>query len=171
MGRQDGSILITSFRENYAELLKFLARRLGDTERAADVAQDIYLRLAAIPPAGTEILNPRAFIYRVASNLAVDALRREGRIAAHSGDSASGASVADPAPSPEIEILDRERLCLLDAALQELPQNARRALLMFRLDGLSHAEIARRLGVSESMVAKYIGRALRHCRDRLKDRK
>jgi len=38
---------------------------------------------------------------------------------------------------------------------------------MFRVDGLSHREIAERLGVSESMVAKYIGQALRHCRDRL----
>jgi len=38
---------------------------------------------------------------------------------------------------------------------------------MFRVDGLSHAQIARRLGVSESMVAKYIGQALRHCRSQL----
>jgi RNA polymerase sigma-70 factor (ECF subfamily) len=40
---------------------------------------------------------------------------------------------------------------------------------MNRCDGLTHREIAARLGVSESMVARYLVQALRHCRDHFRD--
>jgi len=167
MGRQDISALIASFRENYQDLLRFLVRRTGDPERAADLAQDTYLRLAAANLAAGEIRNARAYVYRVAGNLAIDALRRERRIANDLADAEAGEGVPDPTPSAEMRTLDRERLRLLEQALDELPRNVREALLLSRVEGRSFAEIADRLGVSQSMVAKYIFQALRHCRDRL----
>ena len=168
MGRQDISALITSFRENYKDLLRFLTRRTGDPERAADLAQDTYLRLAAASSTAGEIRNARAYVYRVAGNLAIDALRRERLIANDLAEAWTGEGVADPAPSAEVRAIDRERLRLLEQALDELPRNAREALLFSRVEGRSFAEIADRLGVSQSMVAKYIVQALRHCRDRLR---
>jgi len=169
MARHDAAALIASFQENYEDLLRFLTRRIGNVERAADVAQDTYLRLAALPAANADIQSPRAYVYRVAGNLAIDRLRREGRLGSNfTFVEAVDETVADPAPSPEATLLARERLRQLDAALDELPPKARLALLLNRIDGLTFAEIALRLGVSESMVAKYIGRALRHCRDRIR---
>ena len=97
--------------------------------------------------------------------LAIDALRREQRNAARHDDSDGTGEVACPAPAPEAALLARERLQILDEALLQLPSNARQALLLNRIEGLTQAQIAQRLGVSESMVAKYIGQALRHCRD------
>lgn len=167
MGRNDVSALIASFRENYHELVRYLTRRTGDAERAADVAQDTYLRLATLSPGNIDVENPRAYVYRVAGNLAIDALRREGRLGRDFTFIA--ADEIDPDPSPEAYALARERVRLLEAALDELPPNPRAALLLNRVEGLTFAEIADRLGVSESMIAKYIARALRHCRDRLKD--
>lgn len=168
MGRQDVSALIAALRENYRDLLRFLTRRTGDADRAADLAQDTYLRLAAVS-AASEIENARAYVYRVAGNLAIDTLRRDARIANDFTFLEEGSAVADPAPSPETRALARERLRLLEAALDELPAKKRLALLLSRVDGRTFAEIAERLGVSESMVAKYIVQALRHCRDRLVD--
>jgi len=169
MRRDTASILISSFQENYDHLVRFLTRRMGgDSQRAADIAQDTYLRLASSPPGDVPIDNPRAYIYRVAGNLAIDWLRREKRHNANAADTTGAAAlVADPKPSPEATAMGREQLALLDCALDRLPENPRRALLMFRVDGLPHAEIARQLGVSESMVAKYIARALQQCRDEL----
>ncbi len=168
MGRQDAAALIASFEENYEELLRFLTRRTGNVERAADLAQDTYLRLITAGPSVGTIDNPRAFVYRVAGNLAVDDLRRGIRTDAYFTAEDVGESVLDPAPSPEAAYLSKERLQIVDNALSELPSKARLALLMFRVEGLPHKAIARRLGVSESMVAKYIVQALRHCRDRVR---
>lgn len=167
MGRRDASGLLASFQEHYDDLLRYLARRTGDMDRAADIAQDTYIRLAAIAPDSAEIENNRAYIYRVAGNLAVDTMRREGRHTAWLTGDEPDEGIVDPAPSPERTAIGRDRLRRFEEALEALPPKARLALLMFRIDGLSHAEIARRLKVSESMVAKYIGQALRHCRDRL----
>lgn len=166
MGRQDIPALIASFRENYQDLLRFLTRRTGDADRAADLAQDTYLKLA-VSPAGDEIHNPRAYVYRVAGNLAIDMLRRDSRVANDFVASEQREAVPDPAPSPEAGAVARQRLRLLEAALDELPPKPRLALLMHRVEGRGFAEIAGRLGVSESMVAKYMAQALRHCRDRL----
>lgn len=168
MGRRDASGLLASFQEHYDDLLRYLARRTGgDVDRAADIAQDTYIRLAAIETEAGIIENNRAYIYRVAGNLAVDTMRREGRLAAWLTGDEPDEGIADPAPSPERTVIGRDRLRRFEEALEALPPKARLALLMFRIDGLSHAEIAARLKVSESMVAKYIGQALRHCRDRL----
>ena len=160
--------LIATFEACYDELLRFLTRRTGNRERAADIAQDTYLRLAAANEHGLDIGNPRSYVFRVAGNLAIDSLRRDKRAAARTAADGLAPTLADPLPSPETVALKRERLRLLDETLMALPPNARRALLMSRVDGMTFAEIAAVLGVSESMVAKYIAQALRTGRDYLR---
>lgn len=168
MGRYDASGLIASFLEHYDGLLRYLTRRTGgNVERAADIVQDTYVRLAAISAEAASIENRRAYIYRVAGNLAVDTMRRDGRHDVWLTGDSPDETIPDPTPSPERTAIDRDRLRRFEEALDELSPKARLALLMFRVDGISHREIAERLNVSESMVAKYIGQALRHCRDRL----
>lgn len=160
--------LIATFEACYDELIRFLTQRTGSRERAADVAQDTYLRLAAAGQRAGEIGNPRAYVFRVASNLAIDSLRKNSRIEARSADENLAADLADPLASPEKVLLARERLRLLDETLSGLSPNVRRALLMSRVEGMTFSEIAKVLGVSESMIAKYIAQALRAGRDRLK---
>lgn len=160
--------LLASFQEHYDDLLQFLTRRMSDRQRAADVAQETYLKLVKIEQQAIPVLHARSFIFRVAGNLAIDALRREQRIAANHQTSEVTGELPCPAPPPEAALLASERLQMLDQAMLELSSNARQALLLNRVEGLTQAQIAQRLGVSESMVAKYIGQALRHCRDWLK---
>ncbi|CAM4053849.1 Putative RNA polymerase sigma factor FecI [Pseudomonas wadenswilerensis] len=160
--------LLSSFQEHYDDLLQFLTRRMSDRQRAADVAQETYLKLVKIEQQELPVLHARSFIFRVAGNLAIDTLRREQRMSANLDDSEAARQVPCPAPAPEAALLASERLELLDEALLQLSANARQALLLNRVEGLTQAQIAQRLGVSESMVAKYIGQALRHCRDWLK---
>jgi len=160
--------LLATFQEHYDDLLQFLTRRMSDRQRAADVAQETYLKLVKVDEQAVPVLHARSFIFRVAGNLAIDALRREQRLAASHDDCDAAGELACPAPAPEAMLLARERLQILDDALLKLPDNARQALLLNRVEGLTQAQIAQRLGVSESMVAKYIGQALRHCRDWLK---
>ena len=160
--------LLASFQEHYDDLLQFLTRRMSDRQRAADVAQETYLKLVRIEQQELPVLHARSFIFRVAGNLAIDTLRREQRMAGNLDDSAAASQLPCPAPAPEAALLARERLAQLDEALLQLSPNARQAVLLNRVEGLTQAQIAQQLGVSESMVAKYIGQALRHCRDWLK---
>lgn len=169
MGCNDLSVLLAVFRENYQELLRFLTRRTGDAERAAELAQDTFVRLSAMSAATVDIENPRAFVYRVAGNLAIDAMRRDGRLRATFIAPDAGDHVPDAAATPEGVALARDQLRRLEAALDELPPNPRLALLLNRVEGRTFAEIARHLGVSQSMVAKYLAQALRHCRDRMRE--
>jgi RNA polymerase sigma-70 factor (ECF subfamily) len=103
---------------------------------------------------------------RVANNIAIDMLRKERRHhQACLSDEEILQAVADSAPTPETYAIDRDHLRQLVYALLQLPPKPRTALLLARCDLLTHHEIARRLDVSESMVARYLAQALRHCRD------
>ena len=147
-----------------------LKKRTGSHELAEDALQETWLRLASIGDRPVEVRDRHAFILRVAGNIATDLLRKERRHGARCiSDEDVLAAVADSYPSPEAFAIDRDQLRFLVRALAQLPAKPRAALLLNRCDGLSHARIAARLKVSESMVARYLAQALRHCRDHFRD--
>lgn len=157
--------LQTIYLRQWHALRSHLRKRTGSVEVAEDALQETWLRLAGISDQAA-VHNKPAFLLRIAANIAIDIVRRERR---HQGRCTSDegilAAIEDFAPSPETIIIDRDQLRALVRSLMELPAKARAALLMSRCDGLSHREIAARLKVSESMVAKYLAQSLRHCRD------
>lgn len=157
------------FRLYHRELQQIAYRRLGDRELAADLTQDTFLRYVSLDrQARTErIDNPQFFLIRVMRNLIIDFCRSRSRRGAQASLEDVQDELLDAAPGPAELLLLREQLRLLHGALGELPESCRRALLLNRLEGLSHAAIAERLGVSSSMVSKYIMRALSHCARRL----
>lgn len=159
--------LDTLFREHSVELRRFAYRQVRDSDRAADLVQDTFLRYASQPAGSLGIEQPRFFLWRILRNLVIDLRRMERRRGDHFELGTMTDYLADPAPGVERQLEARQQLARLRAALNELPENCRHALLLNRLDGLPHAEIASRLGVSSSMVVKYIMRALRHCARRL----
>lgn len=157
---------LSAFEQHHHDLLRFFTRKLGCRDLAADCTQETYMHLMRME-SSINVQNPRAFLFRVAANLAVDYLRkirtRRGLVSIEPPPE----EIASPAPSAE-DILDsKQRVVQLEAAIEELSVKCRRALLLNRLEGKTHKEIALSLGVSESMVAKYIVQALRHCRSRL----
>lgn len=157
------------FQQHARELSGYLTRQLGSRELAADLCQEVYLRLRGVSAPHT-MENPRAFLFRIARNLLIDHRRRQ---------SAQPISVtlSDPQlmiedmesniPNPEAAASSAQALSELRLALAELPIHVRKALLWNRLDGLTQREIGQRLGVSERMAGKYILRALTHCQARL----
>jgi RNA polymerase sigma factor (sigma-70 family) len=158
--------LIETYLDHWQSLRKALTYRIRSTDIAEDALQETWIRLDRMQGGAYVVHDRKAFILRVAGNIAVDMLRRESRQAQRfiSDDTLMNA-IADTAASPETIIIDRDQLRQLALALVELPRKARLALLMSRSEGLTHAEIAARMHVSPSMVAKYLAQALRHCRD------
>lgn len=144
-------------------LYRFVRGRVASADDAQDVTQEALARLYAFGRARVE--EPLKFLIRTAANLLIDRKRSaEARtVTLELGDEEPVADL----PSAERIVSGREQVRLLEAALEELPPNCRTALVLFRFDGLSHAEIAEQLSVSVSMVEKYVRQALRHCRQRL----
>lgn len=154
------------FQQHAPELSGFFHRRLGSPDQAADLCQEVYLRLRRLERAGdvAALRDPRAFLFRIARNLLIDHLRqqraRPATVALHDPD----LRLESAAPTPEAAASSAQTLAGVQAALTELPDHVRQALLWHRLEGLSQREIGTRLGVSERMAGKYISRALSHCR-------
>lgn len=117
--------------------------------------------------------NARAFLFQVATNLAVDQLRRRKLHLQFVNGERNQAVDGQPqdlnasAASPEHILGAREKLSIVFAAVDELPLNVRQAFLLHRRNGMSYSAIAESMQVSVSSVEKYILQALVHCRKRL----
>lgn len=162
--------LMSVYLRQWKVLRGLLRRHAGSYELAEDALQETWLRLSGMKSRPVAIQDRQAFILRMAGNIAIDLLRRERRHGSRCvSDEAVLLAIADTCPSPEIFAIDRDQLRLLVRALAQLAPKPRAALLLNRCDGLTHRQIARRLKVSESMVARYLAQALRHCRDHFRD--
>jgi RNA polymerase sigma-70 factor (ECF subfamily) len=152
------------YSEHHGWLARWLRRKLGCPERAADLAHDTFVRVLAVrrgSKTGQVVREPRAFLATLAHGLVVNHWRRLEIERAYLR--AAAASPEASSPSPEERALVIETLVQVDAMLGTLPDKVRRAFLMAQLDGLAYREIAAALGVSERMVKKYMARAMLHC--------
>lgn len=151
----------------YRELVCFLNAKLGNRQVAEDVVHDAYVRVLE-RASDTPIEQPRAFLYRTALNLVIDGHRR------NVARQTEPLEVLDSeerfyAPSPQNHFDDSQRLDLLQRALAELPPLCRESFMLRKLEGLSHPQIAERLGISRSLVEKHIVNAMKHCRVRMRE--
>jgi len=161
------SELLTTFSDCYEELKAFLLRKFGCPLLAEDVVQETWLRVQRLSPA-TEVEHPRAYLFRMAANLAVDHLRSEKVRTRHISADSVPEDVPNGMPLPDTVIDYQQRLAILRNAVDELPPRCREVFMLHKFKDLSHAEIASRLGISRNMVEKHIIRGLAHCRDRLR---
>ena len=153
------------FADVRTDLERMLRGRVRDPHLAADLTQDIFLRLRRITLPLPNRHEARLYLFQMARNLATDHQRVERRrteILAGAVTLFEGVEV-----SPEEQTLAQEQMRIVDAALDDLPKHCRDVLYMSRLLGMSHGEIAAELKVSKSLVEKYVVRAMRHCRDKL----
>jgi RNA polymerase sigma-70 factor (ECF subfamily) len=144
-------------------LFRLLARMLGDAAAAEDVLQDVLLRAFQAIRAGRFDGGAalRTWLHRIAINAAVDALRHRAR------RGAASAPVEPPAHAPVGTLEARCALHRLAALLDGLPFEQRSALVLKELEGLSSAEVAAALGISEGAVEQRLVRARAVLRRRL----
>lgn len=147
------------FHRYREELTRRLIGMVKSRETAADIVQDTYVRLLRLGDQHV-VEQPRALLHKIATNLAIDHLRREKQ----TGQAFDGldAAMAVPchAPSPERELLGKQRFRLFLHAIERLPSRSREAFLLCRVHGYSYQEIATRMNISESGVEKLLMRAL-----------
>ena len=159
--------LVQTYMARRANLVRFFAARTGSPAAAEDLAQELYLKLAA-RSSGEAAENPMAMIYKIALNLMLDRARGEARAAARDAQwrgvnrtTLAGQDVADEV-SAEEAAASRQRLRQLIDAVAELPPQMQRAFTLHKLEGMSHAQTAQAMGISVKSVEKHISAALKN---------
>ncbi|SDJ84769.1 RNA polymerase, sigma subunit, ECF family [Aliiruegeria lutimaris] len=152
-------------------VLSVAARMLGDRSEAEDVAQEAMLRLWKIAPEWrTGEAQVSTWLYRVASNLCTDRLRRRRGVGLDDafGD---GVAPADEQPPAEERMQTAVRATALQEALAELPDRQRQAVVLRHLEGLSNPEIAAVMEIGVEAVESLTARGKRALSALLKGRR
>jgi RNA polymerase sigma factor (sigma-70 family) len=142
------------YRELYPSLSRYVHRFTGDTDAAADIVQDSFLRLLEHDLPRDEV---RPWIFVVATNLARDRIRKKERRRRLLVANREKRSAED---SPLDDLERAERIELVRKALEQLPERDRQMLLM-REEGFRYTEIAEAVGVRSTSVGALVARALK----------
>ncbi|KPA97517.1 RNA polymerase sigma factor, sigma-70 family [Pseudomonas asplenii] len=148
------------YRDHRSWLLAWLRRNIACPQRAEDLSQDTFVRLL-----GRDELRaprePKAFLVAIAKGLLFDHFRRAALEQAYLNELMLLPEHEQPSLEEQQSIL--EDLKAIDQMLGKLSSKARTAFLYNRLDGLGHAEIAEKLGVSVPRVRQYLAQGIRQC--------
>lgn len=149
---------------------RIVAKYRSNKEDIEDLMQDTFLKCFAADIKQT-IHDPKAFIFRVAKNVAISEAKKKRHSTTNSIEDFGGIEVYEDERqvSPERQAENKRKLLLFSYALAELPPEMSRALVMRKIDGLRFKQIATRLGVSVSTVEKRVATALLRCNGYLRE--
>jgi RNA polymerase sigma factor (sigma-70 family) len=148
-------------------LQAFFYRRLRTKSDAADLVQEVYLRMLRVSDPDA-ILNPEAYLFAVAGNLLKENATADRRRA----QASDVEDIEDEQLLADVLGFDTaldaaQRVARLGVVLEELSPKCCAAVILQYRHGLSYREISERLEVSPRMVKKYLTQALKHCRTRM----
>lgn len=164
--RGDGkafSALVTRYQDR---IYRFLVRLMRSPDDALELTQDTFLRAYQ----GLDRWRPdapfKAWLFRIARNIAFDRLRRDKLVAFVELD--EDTDTPDPAGGPDTLAETAQHFRLLEAALQRLPAEHREILLLREIEELSYDEIAAVLNLNAGTVKSRIARARAALLDKVK---
>ena len=143
-------------QEHDRSLRRLAASYERDPARQEDLVQDIWFAVWRALPRFRDECSERTFVFRIAHNRAVSHIDYTQRRRAEPLDDTAPIAAADP--DPEHALSQRQRSARLHAAVQELPV-AMRQVVILTLEGLTNAEVADVVGMTENNVAVSLTRA------------
>ncbi len=176
MEGQSANLLLDAYFARREELKRFFAARFGSIEQAEDLVQELYLKVSTLDP-GKPVQNPGGYLYRLAMNLMIDQVRQRQRAVARDSawrqahnQSVGGDDIAD-APDMEDALTARRKLAVLIESLDTLPAKTQEIFRLHKFEGLTHAQTAARLGISQRSVEKHVSAALKALLARMERRR
>src|SRR5262245_43943334 len=164
----DASAFDALFRRWSAPLLRYLERMLRDAGAAEELVQEVFLRVHRARERSQPETRFSTWLYRIATNLALNELRRPRHRAPHrSADEPDAPSLAAEWAAPEAVFDARRMGARVERELAALPEKQRAALCLAAVEGLSYAEVAEALEVSEQAVKALVHRARSALAERL----
>jgi RNA polymerase sigma-70 factor (ECF subfamily) len=174
----DESAFPELFRRFGPRIHQYARRLLGSDARAEEVTQDVFVQILRFRSRWRPESRLATWIFTIATNLCLNELRRPERTlrvdlwAVAEGDDGRREGPALPdldAVGPEQAAAGRELGRALEVAMAALPAKQRAAVLLSRVDGLAHRDVAAALGTSEGAVKALLFRATQALKDRLRD--
>lgn len=160
------SLAFAEVYERYWSLLYVVALRMTKDEHASmDVVQDIYTDFWINPQRLNSQTSLKAYLYTTVRNKVLDAVKHQ-RVKERYLDSLS-AFAKQYSEATDDTVVYNEFFRIMEATVARLPPQMQRIFRLSREEGLSHAEIAAKLGISEHTVKKAINRALHVLRAKL----
>ncbi|MFQ5407849.1 MAG: sigma-70 family RNA polymerase sigma factor [Anaerolineales bacterium] len=147
-----------TFQDHWARVTGVVFRLVGDRAEAEDIALDTFWRL--YQRKARQPTNVSAWLYRVATNRGLNALRARARREAYEGRAGRAALERETAPNPEAEAIRAAVRRDVRGTLAHMRQRSAR-LLVLRHSGCSYADIAAALNISAGSVGTLLARAER----------
>src|ERR1700734_2782767 len=161
------SLVERLFAEQRGALQTFFLRRIRAKADAADLAQEVYLRMLRVSDQDA-IRNPVHYLYTVANNLVKEHAVLDRRQANGIDiDEVPGHDQLETLPEFDGELDAKQRVARLGVVLKQLRPKCRAAVELRFAQRLSFREIGMHLGVSPQMAKKYVAQGLSHCRRRM----
>ncbi|HEY1788740.1 MAG TPA: RNA polymerase sigma factor [Verrucomicrobiae bacterium] len=153
------------YDEHAPSLFAFLLNFTRNESETRDLLQEIFVKIAREPDLLENVHNERAYLIRLARNLAVDCMRRrDSRDRVKENVAVNQVSVFAPASDPDEELFRDE----LSLALKDLPEEQRAVVHLKLWEGLTFEEIAGILDISQNTAASRYRYALDKLRERLR---
>ena len=151
-------------RRHLPAMLGLARRIMGNAADAEDVAQEAMLRVWTHAPRWQPLAAFRTWLTRIVVNLCLDRKRRAKWV-----DLEAAGEIVDPAPTVTDVAEQSERERALTAAIAELPERQRAAIVLTYTEGMTNAQVAEVLDTSISAVETLLVRGKQNLRSRLKD--
>lgn len=148
------------YREHHSWLWQWIKSRLDCDDEARDLTQETFIKLL-VQNRAEDLRAPKAYLSSIARGLLIDVFRRRSVEKAYLD--ALTLQPEQHAISPELQHSIFETLMEIDQLLDSMSERGRQIFLMAQLDGLSYAEISRRLDISVNTVRKHFIRAMTQC--------
>jgi RNA polymerase sigma-70 factor (ECF subfamily) len=159
-----------AFLEQETAVRRVLRRYFKRSEDVEDLTQETFLKCFAAETKG-QIREPKAFLLRVAKNVALSEVKKKSRTTTDYLEDSSLLDVLgdDAQISADVQLDAKRKLVILTKIVANLPPDCRQALLMRKMEKLKYDQIALRLNVSLSTVHRLVGRAMLQCSAALRD--
>ncbi|MBM4779330.1 MAG: sigma-70 family RNA polymerase sigma factor [Archangiaceae bacterium] len=165
VGRGDKAAFSVLFDRHQAGVVRFCGRFVGNTARAEELAQDVFVKLYKSASRYSVDAKFKTFLYRVATNHCLNELRRfdekrqQEAKEMTSEQNESALEVEASPESPELSLAGKELEAAVASAMQQLSARERAAFTMCRFEGMAYRDIAQALESTESAVKSLIHRA------------
>jgi len=152
------------YRDHSKQLIGYVYNFLRSENEAEEVAQEAFLKLHSVKKP-EEIVSHKAFLYRIAHNLAMNALRRRKIVRFDTGVDMDEIEVESNEPLADQKLSSKQEFKLFCQAVEQLPPKCRRAFTLRVIHKKSFKEVAQELDIAISTVEKHVLRGMRECQE------